>query len=82
VSNREVDPADYGTVGKQVPCWDRECPGTIVIHRDPRRCICSVCHRKLPNADVVIKSVVAFLALGILAVVSMIVLIAWVIRRH
>lgn len=71
--------SDPGTPGKQVPCWDRDCPGTILIHRDPRRCVCSVCRRRVPGAEAVTKSVILFVTLLALALVAALALAVWML---
>ncbi len=78
--DKETNARDYGTVGKKVPCWDRECSGTIVIHRDPTRCVCNVCRRRLPNAEGIKKSL-ALIAFLLVLVVGFFIFVVFRIAR-
>jgi hypothetical protein len=71
-------------VGNTVPCWNKECSGTILIHRDPARCICNTCQRPLPNMESITKTIrmVRILVAGVALI--LIAWIAWLVNlmRH
>jgi hypothetical protein len=78
----EAHGRDYDTLGKRVPCWDRDCPGTIVIHRDPRKCVCSVCRRPLPNSGAITKSLILVAVLLFLTLAFVITVVLVVARNR
>lgn len=62
-----------------MPCWDRDCPGTILVEAEPTRSRCSVCRRPLPGAEAVKKTMATVVVIGVLVVVIGVAWVCWLV---